>query len=203
MYTVVANYGGNGNYLPSQSSPVTFTIQTPVALSSTVNVEVTSFMVNNGSAQRSMVDSLTLTFGAPVTLAPGAIVLTTQSGLVMPFQVSTTDNTTYVLSFSGAQITGGSLPNGSYVLTVNSSAVSGTSGGAMAADQSYSFFRLFGDYNGDGTVNNADYMIFKKAFNAVVGTSTYASYWYFDYFDSGTINSYDLTKFLGDYGISI
>jgi hypothetical protein len=199
-YTVVANYGGNGNYLPSQSGAVSFTIQTP-APSSTVNVA--SFKVNDGSAQRSMVDSLSVTFSAPVTLAAGAIVLTTQSGTAVPFQLSTADYTTYTLTFSGAQFIGGSLANGRYVLTVNHALVSGPGGGVMAASQSYSFFRLFGDYYGTGTVTNADYALFKKAFDAVAGSSTYATYWYFDYYDSGTINNNDLTEFLDYYGTSI
>ena len=79
----------------------------------------------------------------------------------------------------------------------------------MTADQSYSFFRLFGDYNGDGIVNNADYMMFKKAYGAAVGSATYSTYWYFDYyFDNylntgATIDSNDLAEFLDDYGTSI
>ena len=42
-----------------------------------------------------------------------------------------------------------------------------------------------------------------------MGSSTYATYWYCDYyFDNyantgATINSYDLTEFLDDYGTSI
>ena len=159
-YTVVANYGGNGNYLPSQSSPVTFTIQAPVIPPSTVSV--VSFKVNDGSPQRLMVDSLSVTFSSPVTLAAGAIALTTQGGAAVPFQLSTTDNTTYVLKFTGSQFIGGSLANGHYMLTINHALVSGPNGAVMKADENYLFFRLFGDYNGDGTVNNADYAIFRR-----------------------------------------
>ena len=195
---MVANYGGNSNYLPSQSNPVAFTIQP-----STSPISVAGFMVNDGSAQRSMVDSLSLTFSSPVTLGTGAIVLTTSTGTAVPFQLSTSDNTTYVLTFAGSQFIGGSLANGRYVLTVDHALVGGQSGGLMTADQSYSFFRLFGDYNGDGTVNNADYVIFRKALNAVMGSATYAKYWYLDYYDSGTINNADLSAFMADFGESI
>jgi hypothetical protein len=121
----------------------------------------------------------------------------------VPFQLSTTDNTTYVLTFSGAQFIGGSLANGRYVLTVNHTLVNGVNGGVMTADQNYLFFRLFGDYNGDGTVNNADYAIFRKAFNAVLGSLPYASYWYFDYDDSGKIDNNDYSQFLTDFGTSL
>jgi hypothetical protein len=204
-YTVVANYGGNSNYLPATSSPVSFTISAPAS-----PVNVSSFQVNDGSAQRSMVESLTVTFNAPVTLAAGAITLETQSGTAVAFSLSPAagPSATYVLSFSGSQFVGGSLANGQYVLTVNHSLVS-SSGGAMTADQSFSFFRLFGDYNGDGSVNNADYTVFKKAYGAAVGSAAYNTYWYFDYYfddylnPGATINASDLTEFLDDYGTSI
>ena len=202
-YTVVAGYGGNSNYAAAQSSAVTFIIQTPAS-----PVYVSTFQVNDGSAQRSMVESLTVTFNAPVTLSAEAITLTDQTtGTAVPIQWSTVDGITYVVTWS-SQFTGGSLSNGQYVLTVNHTLVSST-GGSMTADQSYSFFRLFGDYNGDGIVNNADYMMFKKAYTSAVGSATYNTYWYFDYyFDNylntgATINSSDLAEFLDDYGTSM
>ena len=157
-----------------------------------------------------MVESLTVTFNAPVTLSAGAITLTDQTtGTAVPIQWSTVDGITYLVTWSNpGQYTGGSLPNGQYVLTVNHTLVSST-GSSMTADQTYSFFRLFGDYNGDGIVNNADYMTFKKAYGAAVGSATYSTYWYFDYyFDNylntgATIGSNDLTEFLDDFGTSI
>jgi hypothetical protein len=166
-------------------------------------VGVVSFKVNDGSTQRSMVHSLSVTFSSAVMLAAGAIVLKTQSGTVVPFRLSTADNTTYVLTFTGAQFTGGSLANGRYVLTVSHALVSGPNGAVMVADQTHQFFRLFGDYNGDGTVNNADYAIFKKAFNAVLGSVPYSSYWYFDYDNNGTIDYNDYNRFLTDFGTSL
>ena len=159
-----------------------------------------------------MVESLTVTFNAPVTLSAGAITLTDQTtGTAVPIQWSTVDGITYVVTWS-SQFTGGSLSNGQYLLTVDHSLVSST-GGSMTADQSYSFFRLFGDYNGDGVVNNADYMMFKKAYGAVAGSgsasnATYDTYWYFDYYfnnyqSGSSIDSSDLAEFLDDYGTSI
>jgi hypothetical protein len=210
-YTVVANYGGNSNYLPSQSSPVSFTIQ-PLPASP---VSVSSFQVNDGNVQRSMVDSLTVTFNTSVTLAAGAVSLwdqTTNTAIAVNCTALAGSTTSYLVTWSGNQIVGGSLANGRYVLTVNAGGVN-SSGGAMAASQSYSFLRLFGDYHGDGAVNNTDYLMFKKANGAVAGSSsptnaTYDTYWYFDYyfnnFASGSsINSNDLSKFLADYGTSI
>ena len=204
---MVANYGGNSNYAAATSNPVSFTIQTPAS-----PVYVSTFQVNDGSAQRSMVESLTVTFNVPVTLSTGAITLldeTTNTAVAIQWTPTAGPSASYTVTWSNpSQYTGGSLSNGQYVLTVNHTLVSSTVG-SMTADQSYSFLRLFGDYNGDGIVNNADYMMFKKAYGATVGSATYNTYWYFDYyFDNylntgATINSSDLTAFLNDYGTSI
>jgi hypothetical protein len=158
-----------------------------------------------------MVDKLTVTFNAPLTLAAGAITLTNQSGGAVPnvsLQWSTTNDMTYVITFSGTAIIGGSLANGRYVLTVNHAYVSPSSG-VMAANQSYSFYRLFGDFLGTGTVSASDYLIFKKADGAAVGSQTYSTYWYCDYYfdnllDIGTtIGVSDLDEFLDYLGTSI
>ena len=145
-YTVVASYGGNSNYAAATSSPVTFTILPPSS-----PVSVTGFQINDGNVQRSMIESLTVTFRTPVTLAAGCVA-TGPSGTV-PIQLKTTNNTTYVVSWSGSQFIGGSLANGNYVLTINHALVSSSSG-AMSANQTYSFYRLYGDFYGTGTVGS-------------------------------------------------
>ena len=157
-YTVVASYSGNSNYLASQSNPVSFTIQ-PVP-----GVSVTSFQVNDGNVQRSMIESLSVTFSSAVTLAAGAMTLTTQSGTVVPISYSLLAGTTatYVVTWTSDGFTGGSLANGNYVLTVNHLLVG--NGSVMAANQTYSFYRLFGDFLGTGTVNAQDYTLFKKVY---------------------------------------
>jgi hypothetical protein len=193
-YTVVGSYAGSQNYIAA-TAHTTFTIQPRT----TQPITVSSFMVNDGSAQRSMVDSLTINFSAPVTLGAGAITLKTTSGVSVPFTLSTTDHKTYVLTFTGSYFIGHSLENGQYVLMVNHTLATGQSGGAMTASQSFSFFRLFGDSNGDGRVNGTDLNAFIKAFFAQRGSAKYAMYWYFDYADNGVINFVDLTHFLADF----
>ena len=207
-YTVVADYGGNSNYAAAQSNAVSFTIQAPAS-----PVYVSTFQVNDGSAQRSMIESLTVTFSAPVTLSAGAITLldeTTNTAVAIQWSPTAGPSASYVVTWSNpGQFTGGSLPNGQYVLTVNHALVSSTSG-SITADQTYSFFRLFGDYNGDGIGQQRRLHGVQKGLRRrAVGSATYSTYWYFDYyFDNylntgATINSNDLAEFLDDYGTSI
>jgi hypothetical protein len=63
---------------------------------------------------------------------------------------------------------------------------------------STTFHRLFGDINGDGTVNSADYFQFKKAFGSKAGSTLYNPD--FDFDANGSINSADYFKFKANFG---
>src|SRR5262249_58302824 len=79
--------------------------------------KVDSVIVNDGSAQRSMVNSITVTFGGAVILDPGAIELRRQDGSLVDarFDISlVAGKTVAVLTFSGTEFIGGSLADGSY-----------------------------------------------------------------------------------------
>ena len=82
---------------------------------------VTGIVVNNGSAQRSMVTQLTVNFSVPVTIDPNAFELRrrdgTQVGLIDRLA---TDGRSVVLTFTGSGIIGGLLADGLYTLTVHS-----------------------------------------------------------------------------------
>jgi hypothetical protein len=192
-YTVVAQYAGNSNYQAGSSAATTFTISAPVA-----SLAV-SFKVDDGTAQRSMIRSLTVAFTSAVTLQPGAITLTDNSGNPIPFAIATTDNATYTLTFSGNQFIGGSLANGRYILAVHASGVDAGGGPQLASDQTLSFWRLFGDFYGTATVNNADRALFTQVYKG-----QYAAYvQYFDYNGNGVLDSADTTAFGQDLGKSI
>ena len=63
------------------------------------------------------------------------------------------------------------------------------------------FFRLFGDTNGNGVVDNADSFAFAKALNK---SSSQAGYlWYLDYNDDGKIDVNDYAQFKKRYGKTI
>jgi hypothetical protein len=165
---------------------------------------VNNFIINDGAAQRSMVDSVTVVFNQPVTLAAGAITLaqlTTTPGVTTPvaFTLSnpTGDSRTYVLTFNAPNDLGGSLPNGSYTLTVHSLLVQSTVGSTSAgSDQTYTFHRLFGDYYGTGTVNFADLLLEFDNLGAREGSVRYL--WYMDPTGSGSISFASLLGLFDD-----
>jgi hypothetical protein len=110
---------------------------------------------------------------------------------------STATQTIARLTFFGPLTEGAnSLIDGNYTLTVFSSQVNG---GVLGGDSVTTLFRLFGDVNGDKTVNITDLTAFRNAFGA---SSTDANYRpYFDLSGDGVINLTDLTQFRNRFGI--
>jgi uncharacterized delta-60 repeat protein len=130
-------------------------------LSNTVNLAVNagaptiaSFQVNGGSPQRITVSSLTVAFSQPVTLSSDALTLIETDNVhgspsPLAFNLASPDGgTTYVLTFSVTADTGGSLPNGTFNLTINPSAVTDLAGAALSAGATFSFYRLDTDSGG-------------------------------------------------------
>src|SRR5205814_1066465 len=67
---------------------------------------IESVVVNDGSAQRSMINSLTVTFGGDAVLDPGAIELRRQDGTLVGARVSISlvdGKTVAVLTFAGPE----------------------------------------------------------------------------------------------------
>ena len=162
---------------------------------------ISSFVINDGSAQRSMVARLSITFTEPVILMPSAVTLAALDGTSVPFQISTTDQQTYILTFSGGQFVNDSLADGRYTLAVHAAQVADAANYQLNADQTYSFFRLFGDYDGNGVVNNADFFQFKKTFGKGVANAGFLSL--FDYDGNGIINNSDFFQFKKRFGVRI
>src|SRR5439155_10569052 len=87
--------------------------------------KVESFL-NDGSAQRSMVNRITVTFSGAAILDPGAIELRRQDGSLVDAQVSISlvgGKTVAGLTFAGTEFVGGSLADGRYALTVRADLV--------------------------------------------------------------------------------
>jgi hypothetical protein len=167
--------------------------------------KVESVVVNDGSAQRSMVNSITVTFDGAAVLDPGAIELRRQDGTPVDFQLAISavgGKTVAVLTFAGPQFVGGSLADGSYTLTVRAGHVhdrwgrelDGDGDGLSGGDRVDGFFRLFGDSNGDGRVDVRDLRCFLGAFGSHRGDPDYL--WYFDYDGNGVVGVLDLLQFL-------
>src|SRR5205823_553866 len=164
---------------------------------------VTSFL-NDGSAQRSMVNSLTITFDGVVVLDPGAIELRRQDGTLVDAQVSISlvgGRTVAVLTFAGTEFIGGSLADGRYALTVRADLVhdrwgrelDGDGNGSPGGDRVDGFCRLFGDGDGDGDADQQDRDRFRSSFHT---TATDAGYlWYFDFDGDGDVDGRDNGQF--------
>src|SRR5262249_8485686 len=143
---------------------------------------------NDGSAQRSMVNSITVTFGGAAVLDPGAIELRRQDGTPVNFRIAvsaTGGQTVAVLTFAGPEFVGGSLADGRYTLTVRADRVhdrwgrelDGDGDGVAGGNRSDGFSRLFGDSDGDGDVDGLDRDRFRAAFHTTADEPSHL--WYF------------------------
>jgi hypothetical protein len=168
-------------------------------------VTVTSALINDGSVQRSMVNSITIDFSGQVNISPGAFQLTRQGGGTENVLVATSltnGMTVATLTFAGNDINGGSLPDGSYTLTIlgdhihdtTGQALDGAGNGSPGSNKVITFFRLFGDANGDGVVDQKDLALFNSTFKKKAGDPGFL--WYFDFDGNGVIDNIDKKEFV-------
>jgi hypothetical protein len=170
---------------------------------------VGSEIVNDGSAQRSMVNRIAVTFDSVVTIDAGAFELRRQDGTLVGLNVAISvvnGRSIAVLTFWGSDIIGGSLADGSYGLTVRADQVHDGVGRELDGDgDSFaggsrvdSYFRLFGDSDGDHDVDSLDRDLFRSAFGT---NATDASYlWYFDFDGDDDVDGRDNGEFNRRFG---
>lgn len=174
---------------------------------------VTNFQVNDGNVQRSMVTSFKVSFSEAVTFPDGIAAAfevqrtgpgtPTSPSVVLAFNqvgndVTITFNDPVFAPASG----GNSLIDGNYQLTLNANKILGTggfldgNGDFVAGDnQQFNTFRLFGDGNGDRTVNSTDFAMFRSVFG-VAGPV-------FDSDGNGVVNSNDFAEFRKRFGLTL
>jgi photosystem II stability/assembly factor-like uncharacterized protein len=180
-----------------------------LAAQQTVAPSVQSVVVNDGSAQRSLVTSLTVTFSTAVALDPGAFELARQEGGSIGLDVAETvvdGQTVATLTFVGPGVIGGSLPDGHYALTIHGDhvhdglgqALDGAGTGQAGSDRVDPFFRLFGDSDGDGHVGLGDLLRFVGTLGKRAGDPDYLAH--FDYNGDGRVDLGDLIQFLRRFG---
>src|SRR5262249_44984397 len=173
--------------------------------------KVESVVVNDGSAQRSMVNRITVTFSGAAVLDPGAIELRRQDGSLVDARVSISlvnGKTVAVLTFAGPEFVGGSLADGSYALTVRADRVhdrwgrelDGNGDGAAGGDRVDGFRRLFGDSDGDGDVDGQDRDRFRSAYGTTAADADYL--WDFDFDGGGDVDGRDNGQFNRRFGQS-
>ncbi|HZL34925.1 MAG TPA: choice-of-anchor tandem repeat GloVer-containing protein [Tepidisphaeraceae bacterium] len=203
--------GANGDGTVFRLTPdVPPTLVGPVAISD-------SSLTTANQTQRSEVRNLTVTFSQPVTLGGNPFTLQrlntggsgandnsapTDASAALGTPASSDGGITWsipVLANTPFSDATGSLRDGTYTLNIHGASVTSTSTGTpMALDSSITFHRLFGDYDGNGIVNNADYRQFVRSFLATRDSPSYSAL--FDYDGNGTIDLSDYRQFKLRYG---
>jgi Dockerin type I domain len=133
----------------------------------------------------------------------GAVSFSATANLINGRTVVTLSN------FSGNETQFGSLADGRYTLTAIASQSSantqpldgnsdGLGGDNYVFNDSQGLFRLFGDINGDQTVNGLDFGYFRDAFGTQTGDANFLSY--IDFNGDGVINGFDFGQFKTRFG---
>jgi hypothetical protein len=171
---------------------------------------LTQNTIDIGTAQRSAVRSITLTFVGTVTTIPSSAftLKRTEDGQTFPVSVGSPvfmgGQTFVVLTFGGPNLNGTSLPDGKYTLSIDGSKildnfgnpVDAANNGTAGSAGTLSFFRFFGDVNGDGQVDATDYLAFRTAY--LSGTVTSANS-FFDFNGDGLFTAIDLNAFTANF----
>jgi CSLREA domain-containing protein len=156
---------------------------------------VTAVAVNGGGEQRSKVNSLEVTFDKAVTLDADAFVLTRRDGAapgtVIAVANPSLDGRTYVLTFNGTRVLGGSLADGIYDLRVRAGKVH-AGDIDMTFDVVFAFHRLFSDADGDGDSDNGDAVQMGRTYNLKAGDAGFL--WYWDYNGDGDVDNGDVVQ---------
>lgn len=162
--------------------------------------KVLSTQVNDGSAQRSMVKTLTVKFDAAVTVDPAGVVIYNVAGNTTAFsqQLSTVNGkTTLTITFPNQP--GGSIGDGRWTLRINAGAVKNQTGGtAMAANFSFAFTRVYGDTSGDGMYDRDTRTLVKQLLGQTVGSPGYR--WDLDVNSDGKIDAADELAAVRNWG---
>lgn len=178
------------------------TLNTSTYSNVTVNkVAVQGVVIDDGTVQRSKVRSLTVTFSGLVTLPANpvnAFSVVRSGGSSQAFAIdlsgSTATQTVAKLNFTST------LADGNYTLTVFGNQVTDASGfglGVMPANSTTLFHRLFGDSNGDRTIDASDMSAFGNAFGVTNPQSAY------DFNSDGYVDAGDFAEFGNRFGITI
>lgn len=200
------------NGVPAQFTDAQFTINLTNILELIGNV-----VIGDGTAQRSLVNQVTMTFDGPITVDEGAFTVTKRGapGTVTTQTAFTTnglEQTIVTLSFSGLNTrNGGALNDGYYELLIDGTKIhrgtqlldtnrDGIGGDTLVvgASEADKFFALFGDTNGDAVVGVSEFGEFRAAFGKSQNDPGYRAL--FDYDLDGQVSVADFGQFRNRFG---
>jgi len=189
-------YRANDNAVNSAAATVNIAVSAPP--------QVQSVVINDGSIQRSIIRSITITFDTLVTVDNGAFTLVRGDGLspAKTRTVTTVNGESAVtLTFSGSGTAYGSLGDGIWTLKVLRSRIHRADDRTVVMDADYAstFHRFFGDSDGDRDVDDTD----QAAFNSAFGHTDAASLATFDFDHDGDVDAADRNKFNKRFGHTI
>ena len=169
---------------------------------------VADVALNGGEAQKSAVESITITLDGDVEFAAGAISVVQRStateSTFAPVTISVSqqlinDQTVATVQFESlVRNSENALEDGNYQLTLTADLV--TRNGVPLSDdfvfgdvESDGFFALYGDSDGSRSVNVIDLLSFRNTFLSTAGDASYAFFMDFD--AGGSVNVVDLLQF--------
>ena len=174
---------------------------------------VADIELNVGEAQRSAVESITITLEGDVEFAPGAISVvqrsTATAATFVPVSISVSqqlidDQTIATIEFDSlVRNSANALEDGNYQLTLTADLVT-RNGVPLSEDfvfgavESDGFFVFYGDSDGDRDIDIFDLLAFRQSFGAMVGQAAYVFFMDFD--AGGLINVFDLLQFRIRFG---
>ncbi|MGC4031738.1 MAG: proprotein convertase P-domain-containing protein [Tepidisphaeraceae bacterium] len=185
---------------------------------------VASVVLDDGTVQRSRIRTIDVTVSGTVTtgnIASGAFTLTQTAGSassptiyawgvsVLGVSTPAAGQTKISLGFTGSGLVNGSLADGRYNLLIDGSKITNSTGGLLDAANSgtpgstrtVSFYKLYGDIDGNATVNFNDFLQFQAAFGTTTSSSTFLPG--FDYDNNSTIDFSDFLPFQASFGTTV
>ena len=189
--TFAINYaGGDGNDIILTASGTA-----PTLVSTVLNGGIAYINSTLAANQHSMVENVVYSFSQAVNLSASNFTLSgfqgTPATLVPNVNVSgDSSGTVWTVTFSGVGVNGAthSIGDGEYSLVL---------GGVAGLSNTFDFFRLLGDMNGDGTVNTSDFATLISTF---LRATTDPLYLGADDFDlSGGVDTTDFTQFTANF----
>ena len=177
------------------SNSVSLALLVPSTLVSTILNQGNTYLNNTlDPAQHSMVESVVYSFSSPINLSASNFAITGLAGsgtTIVPTLglAPNGTNTVWTVTFSGAGVNPAthSIGDGEYKLALNAGSLNNT----------YDFFRLMGDMDGNGLVNIADFSTMVGTFQRATNDPAYLGADDLD--GDNTIGIADISLLIGNF----